>query len=661
MLLGGIFVNIRMKQLICFFLALCMFGAMTISAYATDEEIVAVEKRTWVPSEDFPSSEELYDGYVQQLFYGNSVATYGTLARERLNPLGKKLYDFLKEGIEKIAAGEMTSTVFEIDEATLLSWGAQLDYDTRDTNAAFGLFLDQFQTEQVMSALLHDCPYEMYWFDKVCGMFQSAGFYLSGQSCSVAYLIFGFWVAGDCQPGNYNAEDPAVDPANIRKAKAAADKAKDIVDSLKDKTDYEKLCAYKETICDLVSYNYSAANGGSFSDNAAPWQLVYVFDGDAETKVVCEGYSKAFKYLCDLSCFDGPVACHCVSGAFASSGSGEPHMWNIVSIGNENYLVDVTNSDSGTVGSDGSLFLAGGTGSVTGGYAVSRCMYAYDYDIMDLWGTDKDSILWLSDRDFDPDAQPSVEEKPTNHEYADVVTPPTCTEQGFTTHTCTKCGDVIVDTYVDALDHTGGKATCLKKAVCTRCGAEYGELDANNHTYEHAFVPPTCTENGYDVYTCECGARYTQINAEPTDHKNSISGTVAPTVSSAGELTIACEVCGNTYNVYLPKLSEADYTYRVEIKPTVNSEGIGRYTWKVTDYGEIWFDVPLEKLTTMPGDMDGNHSVNDDDVILLLWHTLLPDMYPISGKGDLNDDGSINDDDVIYLLWHTLLPDMYPL
>ncbi|MFQ7010539.1 MAG: leucine-rich repeat domain-containing protein, partial [Oscillospiraceae bacterium] len=38
------------------------------------------------------------------------------------------------------------------------------------------------------------------------------------------------------------------------------------------------------------------------------------------------------------------------------------------------------------------------------------------------------------------------------HSYKDVVTAPTCTEKGYTTHTCS-CGDSYVDTYVDALGH----------------------------------------------------------------------------------------------------------------------------------------------------------------------------------------------------------------
>ena len=64
------------------------------------------------------------------------------------------------------------------------------------------------------------------------------------------------------------------------------------------------------------------------------------------------------------------------------------------------------------------------------------------------------------------------------HSYTAVVTPPTCTEKGYTTHTCS-CGDSYVDTYVDALGHAwdSGKVTKqptatetgIRTYTCTRC------------------------------------------------------------------------------------------------------------------------------------------------------------------------------------------------
>ena len=66
------------------------------------------------------------------------------------------------------------------------------------------------------------------------------------------------------------------------------------------------------------------------------------------------------------------------------------------------------------------------------------------------------------------------------HSYTAVVTAPTCTEKGYTTHTCS-CGHSYVDTYTDALGHAwdGGTVTKqptatetgIKTFTCTRCSA----------------------------------------------------------------------------------------------------------------------------------------------------------------------------------------------
>ena len=71
------------------------------------------------------------------------------------------------------------------------------------------------------------------------------------------------------------------------------------------------------------------------------------------------------------------------------------------------------------------------------------------------------------------------------HSYKDVVTAPTCTEKGYTTHTCA-CGDSYVDTYTDALGHAWdeGKVTKeptetetgVKTFTCTRCGETKTEV-----------------------------------------------------------------------------------------------------------------------------------------------------------------------------------------
>ena len=65
-------------------------------------------------------------------------------------------------------------------------------------------------------------------------------------------------------------------------------------------------------------------------------------------------------------------------------------------------------------------------------------------------------------------------------------TPATCTEKGSYESVvyCSVCNAEISRETVEipALGHTGGTATCMAKAVCERCGTEYGELG------EHQYV-----------------------------------------------------------------------------------------------------------------------------------------------------------------------------
>jgi hypothetical protein len=52
------------------------------------------------------------------------------------------------------------------------------------------------------------------------------------------------------------------------------------------------------------------------------------------------------------------------------------------------------------------------------------------------------------------------------HDYQTTVTAPTCTETGYTTHTCARCGFSYNDSETAALGHE------YKDGVCTRCGAK---------------------------------------------------------------------------------------------------------------------------------------------------------------------------------------------
>ena len=56
------------------------------------------------------------------------------------------------------------------------------------------------------------------------------------------------------------------------------------------------------------------------------------------------------------------------------------------------------------------------------------------------------------------------------HRYDDTVTPPTCTDGGFTTHVCSVCGDTYEDAKVDCTGHKFDKDVEGKKATCREEG-----------------------------------------------------------------------------------------------------------------------------------------------------------------------------------------------
>lgn len=104
---------------------------------------------------------------------------------------------------------------------------------------------------------------------------------------------------------------------------------------------------------------------------------------------------------------------------------------------------------------------------------------------------------------------------PCKHTYTASVTAPTCTAGGYTTYTCSKCGDSYRGNETAALGHN------FVNGSCTRCGESDGSC---RHSYTSAVVAPTCTTSGYTVYTCtKCGDSYT-ANQTPALGHNFVNG-----------------------------------------------------------------------------------------------------------------------------------------
>ena len=97
------------------------------------------------------------------------------------------------------------------------------------------------------------------------------------------------------------------------------------------------------------------------------------------------------------------------------------------------------------------------------------------------------------------------------HSYKTVITSPTCTEQGYTTYTCSVCGDTYVDDEVSALGHADGNVV------------------------EENYVAPTCTENGSKDIVTYCTVCNVETNRE----------TVVVSATGHNYVNGKCENCGD--------------------------------------------------------------------------------------------------------------------
>ena len=192
------------------------------------------------------------------------------------------------------------------------------------------------------------------------------------------------------------------------------------------------------------------------------------------------------------------------------------------------------------------------------------------------------------------------------HSYTAVVTPPTCTEKGYTTHTCT-CGDSYVDTYVDALGHAwdNGKVTKeptetetgVKTFTCTRCGETKTETIpklTHEHSYKAVVTAPTCTEKGYTTHACACGESYVDTYVDALGHAwDNGKVTKEPTETETGVKTFTCTRCGETKTETIPKLTHEHSYKAVVTAPTCTEKG---YTTHTCSCGDSYVDTYTNAL-----------------------------------------------------------------
>ena len=187
---------------------------------------------------------------------------------------------------------------------------------------------------------------------------------------------------------------------------------------------------------------------------------------------------------------------------------------------------------------------------------------------------------------------------PHVHSYTDRVVPPTCTETGYTRHTCS-CGDYYDDTPIPMIPHTMGAwiidtpPTCTtsgrKHTECTECGAEIENVYMSPLTHNYTATVTrqvSCTTPGIITHACDrCGDSYlTYVYAE---HNYVLTSRTEATCVADGHIVYTCTVCEDS----VVETIEGGHTYEAEITTPATNQTEGLITYTCSICGDSYTEV----------------------------------------------------------------------
>lgn len=188
----------------------------------------------------------------------------------------------------------------------------------------------------------------------------------------------------------------------------------------------------------------------------------------------------------------------------------------------------------------------------------------------------------------------------TGYGTTETTVPATCGADGRIDTICSNCGDVIATEVIPATGaHTWDNGTVtteptettpgVRTFTCAVCSQTKTEVIPATGTHTFVFtknIAPSCTEAGYDLYTCSgCGATEKR-NVKPALGHKWDSGTVTaePTEKDPGTMTYTCTVCGQTKTEVIPATGPHTHVWgegTVTVAPTETTPGVRTYTCTV--------------------------------------------------------------------------------
>lgn len=277
--------------------------------------------------ECFEVNEEDINGLVEereQIAQGNGTNTgYGY---STLNTQEQKVYNYLLKNM--IIFDNSSNTAECVKKNYNGSYYAAGKVDVSSYK------MTKSQMEKIYFALEADCL-DFFWLDDTVG-WEKKGDYVASW-----YIM---------------VEPDYISPAT---RKAARENMKKGIQPFLEKIDNAKIAEVGEMELELLIHDmiieevdYAYNIFGIPQTAAYAHSIVGVFDGISSTDVVCEGYAKAFQYLCNYAGLESIYAI----GWSTSDGYSGGHAWNMVKINEKWYNIDVTWDDANGTEYDGYIY-----------------------------------------------------------------------------------------------------------------------------------------------------------------------------------------------------------------------------------------------------------------------------------------------------------------
>lgn len=213
------------------------------------------------------------------------------------------------------------------------------------------------------------------------------------------------------------------------------------------------------------------------------------------------------------------------------------------------------------------------------------------------------------------------------HDYQEEVTEPTCTEMGYTTYTCSRCGDTYKGDYTDAAGHKPGDWIIDQEPTTDSEGSKHKECEVCGETLETAEIEKIYNQATTDTHGEAVVGGYLVIVTD-TDTKNPVANAFVALHAD------------HTLSVRLPSGRLLDYTDQTTITVllTKDKSAVANMFIAVTDRQDNYCEDSTDAngQITVP---DTTGKTNEDGNATVGWEDEDGDRWTITVKVEDHETG----------------------